>query len=359
MEKLVSSATEELPMNRDDSTLSDLFCVPFWPIRLHRPMRLFRRALGLEPGVQQAPSADFLVRLVSDAPSHQAWLRQALGNRYKNFENLLHGKGERSATTMALIEATLPGITGVLAEREKNLDPAAPFFPELLKAVQLLEGIPFRLFRALMAHELNCPHCGANILRDTDSWWSRQAIHWDEGEYRFAERLITVLISATAIRRLGTTGMASDEYLLENVLSLSEPSKHPFGHWMRRVMQAHEVKTYAELANALPLEAEAKSITDRRLRKWASGRDDLMPLAAGHQLTAGLTKKSELDNQLIAARVIAFAVDFLCAAAPAGGAGQTQVQGILHQRLCQLRENAMLAIKIAPADKVTIARATS
>lgn len=359
MEKLVSNATEEMPMNQDDSTLSDLFCVPFWPIQLHRPMRLFRTSLGLEPGVQQAPSADFLVKLISDAPSHQAWLRQALGSNYKNLENLVKGKGERSATTLALIEATLPGLADVLAGRKEARDPTGPFLPELLQVVQLLEGIPFKLFEALKAHELNCPHCGANVLRDVDSWWSQQVTHWGESEYRFADRLISVLLSATAIRRLGATGMASDEDSLENVLSLAEPSKHPFGHWMRRVMQAHKVKTYAELANTLPFDTEAKIITDQRLRKWASGRGDLISLAAGHQLTVGLTRKSDLDNQLIAARVIAFAVDFLCAATPEAEPDRSGVQAIVHHRLGRLWDNAILAIKVASADKVSIVRATT
>lgn len=302
----------------------------------------------------QAPSADFLVRLTSDAPTHQAWLRQALGSNYKNFENLLKGKGERSATTMALIETSLPGLNGVLDEGKEDRDPAGPFLPELLQAVQLIEGIPFKLFQALMAHELNCPHCGANILHDADIWWSQQAIRWGEGEYRFAERLITVLLSATVIRQLAVMAKASDEYLLENVESLADPSKHPVGHWIRRVMQAHEVKTYAELAGELPFDRKAKAITDQRLRKWASGRADLISLAAGHQLTAGLTQKPDLDNQLIAARVIAFAVDFLCAAAPEGEPDRSSVQAIVHQRLGRLRVNAMLAIRGASTEKASI-----
>lgn len=275
--------------------------------------------------------------MTTDAATHQAWLRQTLGSSYKNFENLVLGRGERSPTTQKILQAQMPGFDGF---RTGPRDPGGPFLPELLKVVQLIEGIPFKLFQALTAHELNCPHCGADVLRDTNAWWKRQAVQWNEAEYRFAERLLTVLLSATFVQHL-FSGDRQDA--LSDIVSLAGPERSPFGHWIRQVMNEHRVQTYQGLADALPYGV----VDERRLRKWSSGRSDLMPLSAGRQLIAGLRTEVALDKQLIAARVIAFVIDFLCATALDEEPDRGYVQSIVCERLRQLSTNARLAARVA------------
>lgn len=331
-----------------DATLAEIFVVPLWEVELQRPMQLFGKALGLPAGTRATPTADFLIKVCTDYPSHQAWLRAEAGGQYKNLENLLRGRGQRSRSTLTRLEQAMPWAGNLLADVEPSA-PDAPLWPAFLQVFQLVEGIPFRLFQALMSHEVACPHCGANVLQDANAWWGSQRLSWGDPEIRLAERLLVVTTTATGLALVADRTRAGTEGFGET-LDLATPRRHPIGNWMEQVKKAHGVRTLDALAQRLPIGDGDTVIDQTRLNKWASGMD-LMSMAAGRELTAGLPNQSALDRRLIAARMIAFVIDFLRAAAPVERPSRVDVQTLVEARLRQLRSNTLLAASTVHANR--------
>lgn len=220
-----------------------------------------------------------------------------------------------------------------------------PLLPELLLLLRLIEGVPFGIFTFLMTQELSCPHCGANALHDADVWWRRQPLRIGKAEYEFAERLLAALTVGSRLWEIRPLlGPAGDD-AAEPLPSLANPGRHPIGNWLAAVRGAYRCSNLFDLAQRLPFEEdETAPITQSRLKKWSSGQD-LIPVEAGFSLIAGLPDAKVLEHGLIAARVLALVVDFLCAAATVEAAPlrKKTVRQIVFDRLQALRMKLLIS----------------
>lgn len=320
---------------------------------------LFKGALGLTPGVAGIPDPEFLTRVLSKYPSHQAWLRDLAGDDYKNVENLLRGRSQPTPRTLAELSQRF----GLSAEQLNGLAHGrkdGPLLPELLLLLRLIEGVPFWVFKFLMTQDLICPQCGANALHDADVWWGRQPLRIGKAEYEFAERLLAALTVGSCfwemLPLLGPTGNDPTE----PSPSLTDPGGHPIGNWLTAVRGAYRCGNFFDLAHHLPFEEdETDPITQPRLKKWSSGQD-LIPLEAGFRLIAGLPDAKVLERGLIAARVLALVADFLCAATiDTTPSSKKNVRQIIFDRHQVLTTNLLISIKLICAENEETSRTRS
>jgi hypothetical protein len=350
MENLAPIGIDHSPIG--DRTLGEYLVIPYWPITLQRPMRLFKGALGLHPGIAATPEPEFLVRLLTGHLSHQALVREAAGPYYKNLENLVRARHQPNSTTRNLLACRLnlheDDLLG-LSSGPGN----GPLLPTLLAFFRMLEGAPLRFFGGVMtSSEVPCPHCGANLLDDVDAWWRDQPLKMEKAEYEFAERMLRATLAGFLLFLFLRNNVDRAPTAGTDLPSIGKPSRHPVGNWLAAVRDAHGCKDFYELAHKLPFDApDGLNITQPRLKKWSSGQD-LIPVSAGERLTVGLPEAGDLEIAFLAARTLALVVDFLCAAyIDNEGARQTsrpiqhQARKIVSERLQQLVVNLGLAAK--------------
>ncbi len=314
----------------------DDFRTPFQPLTLVRRMLLFPSALGLQVGVAGVPSTDFLFRLFTDHQSHQAWVRCALGNQFKNFENYVRQRNEPSLTTRTSI-AQRAGLDlnslAFLVHGNKD----GPLLPMVLAMIEMAEGVPLLLYTAVVAKGVFCPHCGANILDDKDIWWGKQALLLSRPAYDFVERLMGVLVVTYCAHSSLSKIEGNDA--MDRLIDLVDPRRHPIGNWLNAVKHANEVSSYRDLVMDRPFE-------ESRIRKWASG-SDLMPIAAARRLIDGNKSYKQLEADLFAARALAFVTDMVMATAngPGEKVARQDAQTVVHERLKRIRANVRAAAR--------------
>ncbi|MGN7100321.1 hypothetical protein ACTHR6_01845 [Ralstonia holmesii] len=321
--------------------------VPFWPLTLRRKMQLFPTALGLEPNVPGVPRSDFLVRVSTDYPTHLAMLRAQVGSQFKNLENLVRRKHTPSPTTVNVLAQAL----GLSADQLVSLahgNESGPLLPDLLAPFELVESLPFVIHALIVSRVVACKGCGANLIADVDVWWSSKAsLRMQKPEYEFAERLLSVLLVCASLYFL--LCKLDHEGALDRIIDLAVPSKHPIGHWLGRVMSSRGVSNFFELAQFLAADVSKPTIDQPRLKKWSCGFD-LMPVAVGTALIAGLGNEKVLQAELLAARLISLVVEFVRASAEGERApSRESAQELVHARLKRIRGNALLALRHTPS----------
>lgn len=338
MEKFVDSPPQPSP-NSYRAALVDLE-----PVEIKRGMKLFGSAIGLAPGQRAVPSADVFVRLTSDHTGHQALLRAELGEHYKNFENLRRGRGTRSTTTLASIEARLKPKFDLPIHPTVGVSKTEPLWPELLDAVQHFIDMPFRLFLSMMGHGPTCQDCGVNKLEDAEVWWASEAggLKLEPPEYRFAERLIVATLAST-IHELFAWVEGEPGTAIHSAIALAAPGQHPFGNWLRQVKQARRVDTYQQLAMARVVTWRNSVVDEARLAHWACG-EYLLPIAVGEQLTEGLSNARRLRRRLTTSRLLALVIEFLGASAAGSTPTREEVQRVVVARMEKLRLNLLQAV---------------
>jgi hypothetical protein len=305
---------------------------PNWPIVIARPLKLFPKALGLTPGVAAVPSREFLVRVLTDYPTHQALLRDLAGDHFKNFENHVRGKHDVSPTTLKGIAGRF-GVPEDLITSMKHGNAVGPLLPQLLSLFGIVEALPNLFYAAVVKEGIPCEHCRGNLIDDHDSWWTKQELRLPKPAYDLIERLLGAVLVGTGLWTL-IRKVARTKPIDQNK-HLSDPSRHPFGHWLARVMQARGVRSYFDLCAERVAAGAPLAIDENRLSKWASG-GELLPISVGLKLIDGLPDADALQMDLYAARTLAFAIDLVAAAAAAPGdvrSSRKDAQDMIHRRL--------------------------
>ena len=305
----------------------------------------YGRMLGLAPRVSTTPDPEFLVRLLTDDTSHQAFIRQAAGDKFKNLVNLVRGRHRVSQTTKQSLASQF-GVPLKLVEELEGSAEDGPLIPKLLALFHLVEIIPRHATEGLLSKEVPCACCGKNMLGDTAEWWVKHAPGMGPVECHFAERLLIALLGVSVCERLVRLFVKNVEPALENLAALANPLHHPIGNWLYEAMDAISCDTFAEVAIAMQLRGgEGAKFSHGRLRKWSSGQD-VMPLKAGRAIAEACDHTKSGERRLIAARAIALVTDFVSASLPAND--RKVAQAVVHARLLRLNENFEITITAKP-----------
>lgn len=328
-----------------DMTVGEFLTPPFQPVEILRVLGPYGRMLHLEPNISMAPDPEFLVRLVSDHASHQAYIRHEAGSDYKNLENLIRGKNNPSRTTKQVLAGRL-GFPMDYLEKLAGSALDGPLIPDILAAFQILEGLPMRVTSGVLASEVPCHRCGKNLLADVEARWSKQVPGMRPAEYHFAERLLNAVLGASLIERLIAPFKEQAELSLDRLDALANPLHHPIGNWLLEAQASMSCNSLAELAAAMQLRGGVgATFSHGRLKKWSAGQD-VMPLEAGEAIAEACGQAKSGIRRLIAARSIALVTDFVTASWPATAhvVSRKGAQEVVHARLVQLGNNLRIAI---------------
>ena len=345
MENIAVEQPKSSETSSADAALEEMFIVPYESVTIIRPLGPYGRMLSLSPGVRSAPNADFLYRLLTNHSSHQALLRTATGDQFKNLENLIRGRHQVSATTRSVLAARLQCGLDFIAELDGSA-PNGPLLPGLQQLVQLFEGIPSWLAGTILSVNVPCPCCGANMVNDVDVWWQRHAPSLGEAEYRFVERLLRALIGASLCELLAHHLAGARPPSLGNLSVLANPVRHPIGNWLGEILAQLEFQSLSQLTAHMQLKGHAESaFAHGRLRTWSSGQDD-MPFAEGQILARSVGTPPGNERRLCAARTIALATDFIMASAPGDDLSKrSKAQTVLDARVRALSVNTELVCR--------------
>jgi hypothetical protein len=294
-------------------------------------------------GYSSVPSGEVLVRIFSDFPIHQALLRDLAGAHFKNFENHLRGKHQVSPTTLRGIAKKL-GVDERLVTEMKHGQAEGPLLPALLSLFGIMEALPNLVYAAIVKTGIPCQHCGENLIDDRDIWWKKQSLRLPKPVYDLIERVLGALLVATGFGVL--TKKIERESPIQELIGLSHPSRHPFGHWITKVMQARGVESYFDLCSEHA--ADDFSINENRSSKWASG-GELLPIKIARLLTARLPGAEALVLDVYAARTMAFLVDLAAAAAPLKamlGPTRKRAQDLIYRRLETINQHILLFARV-------------
>lgn len=330
--------------------MEKLAATPFEAVTVIRIPGPYGRFLNLKAGIAMPPDPEFVVRLISDHKSHQAYLRQQASHEYKNLEHHLRGKHKLSARSRIELAQRL----GVNMEWLAQLDGHAPdgaLWPELLALFQLVEALPMQLASTPLHQQVDCPHCKTNILDDVDRWWPKNANQLSPIAYRFAERLLKALLGAGLIERV----FRSDKHAqlsLTRLHALAHAAHHPIGNWLLEAQLALSCNSLAELE--MKLELRGVSFSHARLKKWSSGQD-VMPLKAAQAIVNACAQAGPDMLGVRAARTLALLSDFIAASVPQDSSlsSRHRIQEILSSRLAHLNNNMILGSK-ASEGKLTL-----
>lgn len=333
-------------------TLAEVFLKPMKPIKIQRPLQgHFDEALGLTPGVTQAPNGDYLAKILTNHPTHKAWVLHAAQQEAKNLENLASANGMARASTLDDLERQL-GFDPMLLI-DVSSPKGGPMFPGALKLLSAAEGIPSWFYELLTSHVMPCPHCGADMMKETVPWWEAQQVSLATPEYEFAERL---LVAVTAGRHLARIADSRDERRSSGArkdAALAEP--HPIRQWLNQVRDAYGVASLSALDRELArrdVRDKDKLFSARRLRDWSRGTE-FMPLDSGTRLVERLPNVGELRHALVVARTLTLVEEFLVAAdRNEQGVNCQQARAIVNARLKVLQDRLALGgrhVNVVPA----------
>ncbi|PWF55729.1 hypothetical protein [Massilia glaciei] len=323
-------------------TLVQILTVPFAPLMLLRPLKLFKSTLGLTPGVATVPDPEFLVVLL-EGMTHQEALRGQLNIQFKNLENLLRGAHVPTNTTLRLLQAALgidADVLAALVHGNKN----GHLMPQYVNGAQVMEGLFFNVFKVLGSAVHSCPSCQGNVLADMDAWWGSSPLRLAPDAYGFVDRLLKCVVGADWL-----LGYAKPEArpLKGSLVILADPRNHPIGQWMDLVRFMRGDKHLWQIAIDDGIgQAGEVGVPAGRLAKWKSGQD-LLPMAKASLMIKDLPKQAALHSSLLAARMFALAIDVVRAtAAGEGYPTRAAAQQIVADRFKQLQANFKLSIEI-------------
>lgn len=295
----------------------------FEPITLLRPMRLFKKKLGLTPHVPGVPTLDFLIEAAVGSTS-TVIVRKVLGNEYKNYEHATRGRHQASATTRANIQSKLAAFSW-LFPASQALDLSVPLAPALLA---LMENIEAQFRHVLHQSKLDgriCPHCQNRVVPDPAAWWGPTGLNLDAPAYRFVDRLLCGLVAWESIgdRLLRCFDIKSESK--NAVARLLAAERGPLSLWFRdytAAAKAHNLTAlHAQLESKGVLGSKDKAISYDLLSHWSSTRH-LIPVAAAHRLLAAIDDPGSLKRRLFIARHCELVCDLVRSTA-AGSAGPT------------------------------------
>lgn len=362
-------------------------------VRIARRLRSFASALGVRPKVAGLPSANVLPAILTGSRSWQAALRRLLGDLdFRNLKNYATGTVERSACAEELKSRVSPAVAELLIEILR--DPGTAHLPQRLREV---ERDVFRLARTLHTYPLPWQ-------RSSASWWSGMPAKVGVVEAALIDRTCLVIIGSDLLRQgevtelfkrlqvdftpaterllgilrrlppmrevnSGAPGaelieraspmLAAIELLLgfsattvpmPSVWTLADAKRHPFGNWLRCLMDLLHVLTPSELVR----QTDAAITADSAMRY---ARGEMLTTDAAHRLTTQIPNAPAFMAAVPAARAMAFAIEFLMAADADRTVGADAARRIISarirdmyfdvqvavMRITRVRERAMLA----------------
>lgn len=320
-------------------TLGEILDRPFGLVTIQRPLLHFDRALALTPGVAGEPGLEVLTRLLTGYRSHQAMLRQHLGDRlYRNFENVVREKNEPTTETLTelsrIFDSSPANIMG-MAHGQKQ----GPLLPQYLQILQIPEVILSWTYENFTATPIPCPCCGKNILDDTQEYWRGQtSVRLDQPEYQFVERCLTALVIWRRFKVIiSMHGLPVGQRFSSTNPDPADPRQYPVGNWLQAVRNAYGCSDNLALEKRLaclpPSSRPSSPISQLRLNKWACG-EDLIPLDVGESIVQGLPTVDNFRHGLLEARSIVFLQEFVRAAALGTDAPPpVEVRIIVHKRV--------------------------
>lgn len=298
---------------------SGSFISPFEPVAVQRELGTYGKFLDLTPGLFSPPHPEFMVRLVTDAVSHQAYLRGALGGHFKNFENHVRGKHKASEVTLKSI-GNMSGLDVDLLRGLGGTAPDGPLLVNLLNLFQAIEALPASLAIGMHRTEIRCRCCGHNIVDDVAHWWSKNGAGIRPSESIFAERLLKALVAVSSMCYLPIfTSLSGVDHVAE-LFEIADPKRHAIGNWLSMIQKSASAKTLVELHKFIFRAASPSDpvIAYSRLKKWASGQD-VMPFEAAERVAKAGRSGDGWRLQLVKARSVAAIVDFVQASLPDSG----------------------------------------
>ena len=327
-----------------DATIpSNALLLPFAPVAVHRMPGPYGQFLDLTPNVFTSPNPEFMVRLVTDAVTHQAYVRGVFGVEYKNFENHVRGKHKSSAFTLDVF-SKISGLDLSVIRELEGLSPDGPLLEPLLKIFQAIESIPSILATRLNETVVRCPCCGHNVLDDSNHWWSAHGGGIGSSEYAFAERLLQSLLIVCYLELLRHVPKSISVSRVDSLLLLSNPDRHPIGNWLAIAQKNHRVSSLRELEKALLGAPAADSVVFRysRIKKWSSGQD-VMPLEAASKIAKVSAMSVQGESLFLKARALALITEFVEASLPeSAGERRMLARTIVRERLKKIDSNYRL-----------------
>lgn len=333
MEKLATSANAKFPLQHD-RPFFDALQVSFEPVELRRPLKLFGSALGLSVGVAREPDLDFLAHLI-DGIGHQTSIRAAAGGNFKNFENFVRRRNATRPQTKQALWKQL-GMDELTLDLMQHGEEKGPLVPKYLEVFGALEGMFLRTFGSATIGVCNCPHCGGDLLDDDTRWWQAQQFLLTPGAASFVDRLLKVMLGAATFVSILSAGT---RITLDHLIRLSDPETHPVGNWMSLAISVRGLGHDWELTVGIDSEGNGYGPeADGRLRKWRCGQE-LLPMSNALRMINDPNPDSLLKQALLAARLLAMAIDLVQSAAEGSSYSRRAAQNLVTDRLHHLTRN--------------------
>jgi hypothetical protein len=303
------------PTDLSDSLVERLQTLPIMealqimpePVVLRRRLQLFDSAMGLAPNIAGIPDPEYILHIFEGA-GHVELIRSEVGPEFKNFENFLRGKHATSAGTWTRILQVLgtDEQTGDLLRALAHGQRDGPLLPSYIAMGRAFEGAFVRVYRTLTSGLFLCQCCGVDLFNDARAWWPKQPLTLMPDACRFVDRLLATLIGGMVLSQFFASALAKQSIDSDMLEALANVATHPIGNWMTVVRTARGLRMDWEL---LP-----EPVVDARSSKWRHGVD-LLPLKTGLKMIEGSPFENRLKHGLLAARVLALAVDIVRATA--------------------------------------------
>lgn len=269
----------------------------FGPITLQRPMRLFKRKLGLVPQLPGIPTLDFLVEAAFGNTSG-ALVREVLGDEQKNYEHASRGLHSPKPDTLVNIQKKLGPLICLFPSQQ--LDLSIPLAPALLALIENIEAQFLQSLDISKLHERSCPHCHHQVVPDPALWWERTGLALDAPAYRFVDRLLKGLVAWEKIGNFLLCLCKKMPNPDNAVVRLLSDRKGPQSLWLRDFTRAANVRNLLDLHAKL----EVKQISSRKeslisydlLLHWSSTRH-LIPVRAVSRLLGILDDPGSLKKR--------------------------------------------------------------
>jgi hypothetical protein len=315
-------------------SLNETFGLPYEPLTLCRPMKLFPTSLGLKPHTPQLPSDNFLANLVSGKRTHLAIIREIFGKNFKNFVNFARGEVQTSPKVYAALVQALNGDEELLNHFAKNM--RLGLLPaQTANVMRLIETVVNQLASAASSGAGMCPTCRQKRISQASQWWSERKCSLGPPEFRFVDRLLLNTLTVVILPRAFSADWSQRGDPANPLISMCDSGAHPFKNWLIRVMMAYRASDLTSLATKARLDGPSP---DSLLQRC--GRGEMLTFETIDALTTGLYQPKPLRDLGRQTRSLAFLIDFLIAAdSRAQALSWSDAQQIIQDRLLRLRED--------------------
>lgn len=315
-------------------TLVETFGLPYEPLTLCRPMKLFPTSLGLLPHTPQRPSDNFLANLVSGKRTHLAIVREIFGKNFKNFVNFARGEVQTSPKVYADLVQAVNGDKELLNHFAKNMK--LGLLPvQTANVMRLIETVLNQVASAASSGAGMCPTCRQKRISQASQWWSEQKCSLGPAEYRFVDRILLDTLAVVMLPRAFSADWSQRDDPAIPLISMCASGAHPFKHWLNRVMASFRASDLTSLATKSRLEGPSP---DSHLQRCSRG--EMLTFETIDAVTSGLKQPKPLRDLGRQARALAFVIDFLIAAdTRAQPLGWSGAQQIIQDRLFRLRKD--------------------